>query len=640
MTAVVDDDFAGFVAARWPEVEAVALLATLDADAARDLTTAAFADLRAGWSDALASGAPTAAVRRALLVRLPAGEPGSVEPVGPVAAGPDPADLVTGAVRSGVDDEVARALLTALTREDPVVRAALAADAVWLVSPAELAALLGRDGVALEAATAAARDRVRRAHAEGRRAAGLAPDDGRADADLTELLRTAADSRPGPPDPAALVAERVRGTRRRSLLVGGGAAALAGGAVWWALGGSTARTPAAPVRSALPTVAAPTPTGPDSPVWTLTTNWPARGLLGNDLGIDARVRREAPGSTVVYAGDVDDVRVVVALSPGRDARRRPVVTVWAGSVGAPAEQLTPVEYGPDSFSGILELVALGLPHPTGATLLVLAPPRATGADFAPVVHPTKAGSAERTFLPVRLRDGVGALHLDAPWGVAARVRSGGYDGPVPAPTGWAYHRPAGQDLVESLPRYVASATGVPRRSLRTRLVVDSDTAGGVLDPTSQYARSDGRVRLGTTTTPDGAVVRQLEVVDRTPQGTSSLTLSPVVVPARERSAPVVVPLAGAPPDVARYLVVVPGGGADVQLVPRRGASGPRSPRVPLRGDVVVVPVDRGDGSGRWRLIVRDARGRTTFDGVPPVGRDLLDPQDPPSWLGITPDTSG
>ncbi|MBD3785096.1 MAG: SigE family RNA polymerase sigma factor, partial [Micrococcales bacterium] len=70
MTRDEGDGFAEFVAARWPELEAVALVALLDAERAREVTTAALAALRGRWSGVVEEGAPTPAARRELVGRL------------------------------------------------------------------------------------------------------------------------------------------------------------------------------------------------------------------------------------------------------------------------------------------------------------------------------------------------------------------------------------------------------------------------------------------------------------------------------------------------------------------------------------------------------------------------------------------
>ena len=69
MTLTVEDDFRDFVAARWPDLEGVAFVVTLDAAAARRVTTHALATLHRSWRDALDEGRPVAQARRSVLPR-------------------------------------------------------------------------------------------------------------------------------------------------------------------------------------------------------------------------------------------------------------------------------------------------------------------------------------------------------------------------------------------------------------------------------------------------------------------------------------------------------------------------------------------------------------------------------------------
>ncbi|MGB7817170.1 MAG: hypothetical protein WBL35_00325, partial [Ornithinibacter sp.] len=69
MTLRVEDDFAEFVAARWPDLEAVALVTTLEPRQARDATSAGLARLRADWDEVLEEGAPTLRARREVVAR-------------------------------------------------------------------------------------------------------------------------------------------------------------------------------------------------------------------------------------------------------------------------------------------------------------------------------------------------------------------------------------------------------------------------------------------------------------------------------------------------------------------------------------------------------------------------------------------
>ena len=67
MTLPVEDDFREFVAARWPDLDGVALVVTLDPAAATRLTTDALATLHRHWGEALEDGLPGEQARRAVL---------------------------------------------------------------------------------------------------------------------------------------------------------------------------------------------------------------------------------------------------------------------------------------------------------------------------------------------------------------------------------------------------------------------------------------------------------------------------------------------------------------------------------------------------------------------------------------------
>ena len=627
MAPTVEEDFGGFVAARWPGLEAVALVATLDPEAAGRVTAAALAALRTRWAATLEAGAPTATARRALLERL---DPGRRRPRSP-EHDDLPADDRAAALRSLVadtDSSVPAALLDALVDAGPLARAALAAEVVWEL-PADEVASLTADPAVTAAAVAQARPRVLAAHREARAADGLAPADHRVADDLADLVERLGAAQPAPPDPAGLVSERARRIRRRTVLTGGGVALGVGAAGWAALSrngsGASAADPPSP--------AVPTTAGPTDPAWSTTVRWPPRGALAGDVGI--RALAAAAAVRLLYADDVEDLRVVVAASFADQRPASTSVRAWVGAAGSPAERLTEVTFAFDAILGVEDVVALAVPRGAGAVLVLLTRPTVGTADVSLTVHPTAAGSLERTFRQLRLSDGVGALLLDARCGVAARLRCADYDGTVLAPAAWQVSL-GGEDPVESLAAYVASATGVPRERLVARAVVDSITNGSVIDPTALSATGgDGQVVLSSTTTPDGGVVRSLWVTDDGRARTSSALLSPVAVPADAEDAPAVMELAGTPPRTGRFLVVVPGGGATCQLLATSPNAYPVSKVVPMKGRTAVVPVINAADAAAFRLVVKDARGRTTYDAVPPTGRDLLGlGEDGTGWLGL------
>ena len=184
---------------------------------------------------------------------------------------------------------------------------------------------------------------------------------------------------------------------------------------------------------------------------------------------------------------------------------------------------------------------------------------------------------------------------------------------------------------------VASSTGVPVEDLRGAVLVDSPTDGSVLDPSAVSATGgDGRAVLTTVRLPGGAVVRGLDVRDDgRAGGTTFLGTSPVVLPARFARAPALLRLDDSANRIGRFLVVVPGGGATCQLLATSPNAYPVSKVVPMKRSTAVVPVVNADDASAFRLLVKDAGGRTTYDDVPPTGRDLAGDDEGTGWLGLS-----
>ncbi len=627
MTLTVEEDFGGFVGARWPDLEAVALVATLDPEAAREATAAALADLRSRWATTLEEGAPTTAARRALLDALRPGRAPRAGSGPPPAGAPAPLHAVVADPTSTVPG----ALLDALAGLPVPVRAMLAAGPVWEVTDGELLGLVGPDGPTA-ADLDAGRAHLVAAHRDARAADGLSPADDLLDDDLADLVHRLAAVQPEPPDPAGLVVERARRVRRRALVTGGGALLVAGAAGWAVLGRTGGRgEPASPA----PSSAAATTAGPDDPAWATSSRWPARGALAGDLGVQALVARGGPGTRLLWADDVADLRVVVAATFAEDRPDSTAVRAWTGPPGTAAERLTEVVLGFDAILGVEDVVALGLDRPGGAVLVALTRPTERSAAFSPVVRPTAAGSVERTYTMLALADGVGTLLVPERWGIAGRVRVADYDGVPVAPRTWGSGGPdpGGGDPMADLMAAVASSTGIPVEDLRGAVLVDSPTDGSVLDPSAVSATGgDGRAVLTSVRLPGGAVVRGLDV---RAGGTSFLGTSPVVLPARFARAPALLRLDDSANRTGRFLVVVPGGGATCQLLATSPNAYPVSKVVPMKRSTAVVPVVNADDASAFRLVVKDAGGRTTYDDVPPTGHDLADADEGTGWLGLS-----
>ncbi|QIM21966.1 hypothetical protein G7075_13875 [Phycicoccus sp. HDW14] len=614
MTVSAQEDFGGFVAARWPDLEAVALVTTLDPAAAREATTAALATLHPRWASTLEEGAPTTAARVALLARLlPARRSRGTDrtdrtdrevPAAPAAA----------ALESAVTDPhdaVPAALLRALAAEEPLVRCALAAEVVWECPPAETGRLLAGAGSerAVEPAVAAARERLVTAHRAARAEDDLSPADHRLEGDLEDLVHRLVALQPEPPDAGSLVGQRARSVRRRALVTGGGVLAAAGVATWWGL---AAREEAPPARRP---VAVPTTAGPDDAAWRSTSRWPARGALATDLGIQALVARAAPGARLLYADDVHDVRCVLAktLTPD-DVGDGTQLRMWAGSVGAPAEQLTEVVVGFGIYT-VPDVVAVGVPHPTEAALLVLSQPTVEVAQYSLLARPTRGGLVSRTWRDVRLTDGVGSALLAAPTGPAARVRCGDYDGPLPVPESWNVFDGTDDDLLAPT---VADITGYRADQLRERRVVSRMPARVTLP---QLGAGRVTVTLAVVHTPDGGVVRSLRLATGDAAGSGYTSFGPFVVPADRAEAPYAVRVDDYSSGRATWVVTAPPGAATVQLRTDDGSDRPLARPVPVTGHAVVVGTTDLNSA---RVLVRDGRGRVLWNDAPVEGRFAYD----------------
>ncbi|QIM21967.1 hypothetical protein G7075_13880 [Phycicoccus sp. HDW14] len=645
MTLTVEEDFDGFVAARWPDLEAVAVVATLDAPAAREATATALASLRTRWAATLEEGSPTASARRALLEAVrPRSRPRRSGPDGTSDRSSDrssdgssdtPAEPVAPAVLHDLvadpGSSVPGALLDALAGLPVPVRGLLAAGPLWEATDGELLGLVGPDGPS-PAELDDGRSRLLHAHRGARAADGLAVADHLLEHDLADLVHRLATVSPEPPDPAGLVVERVRRLRRRTLVLGGGAV-LAAGAVGWAV----LERAGGPAVTAPRPSAGPTTPGPDDPAWARSSRWAPRGGLARDLGIQALIART--GARLLWADDLADLRVVLAATLGDDRPDSTVVRAWTGPPGTPGERLVEAGLAYDAVLGVEDVVAVGLDRPGGAVLVVLTRPTEGSASFSPVVRPTPAGSVEREFTTLGLANGVGTMLLPARWGAAARLRCADYDGAPLAARTW---EPGGVELgtgdpLADLMATVASSTGIRVGDLRGDVLVDSPTDGSVLDPTAVSATGgDGRAVLTRVRTPAGAVVRRLDVRDDGRSGASTfLVSSTAVVPAELAGEPAVLRLDDSPEGTGRFLVVVPGGGATCRLVATGRGRSPASEaaRMKRRTAVVSVP-DVERTSDGLRLVVQDAAGRTTYDDVPPDGRDLAGYDDGTGWLGL------
>ncbi|MBT9273883.1 hypothetical protein KMZ32_07340 [Phycicoccus sp. MAQZ13P-2] len=620
MTQDEGDGFEGFVAARWPALEAVALAATLDPDRARAVTASTVAALHGRWSDVVEEGAPTAAARTELLARMRTlGEAGGT--------------AVPERLRDGVrdpsapDDPVPGALLAALAHEPVPVRAALAAGPLWELTDEEVDRLvpnrggLGRAGLgrargADDDTLAAARHRLLEGHRGALAAAGAAPADHRLDIDLADLLDRLAATLPDPPDPADLVRARERGVRRRSLVVVGALAVAGVGVGGWAVA-SRPTTPDPVARGPRP---APSTAGPDDPAWGSVDRWPPRGALARDPGVQAMLASDAEGARLLFAGDVEDRWLVVSTDPSVDADNGFVVRAWGGPAGTAASRLTTLQLGYSWAGDTQDAVGLAVQSGRRFVLLALTRPGVREGRYSLVVRPTPGGRVDRTWTSFAVRDGVATTVLPRSPGPAARLQLGALDGPFP-------REMTDDDMVvgpggftESTVVELAAAFGVPRRSLeveRTGHVLPDDSLRDVLGE-----RGAASAEVVVVRTPDGAVVRFASFRSGGAGGGSAeYGDAPLVIPASAVRAPYVTPLMGSDEHL-KYFVTAPARAATVQLRTLSGA--PLCRPTPVRGGAALPRLTTAFTGGDVRVVARAADGRVLYDDVPPPGRDVLD----------------
>ncbi len=619
MSTVVDEDFTAFVDARWPDLEAVARVVVLDPERARSATTAALADLATRWRRTVEEGRPGEEARRALLTAaLAAARPERTGPARPAAPSVAPAVPWED---DEAPDEVVLAVLDALAAAEPLDRALVAAHVVWELRSHEVAHLLGRPHGELAGREAALLARVSAVRAEARARAGLETGgdwrgrDGDLEDAVTEILRGQGD----PPDPTALVVQRSGRLRRRHLVLGGVAAAtLVGAGTAFGLRDTPAPAPAGPRP----------PPGPQDPSWRRTATWSARGPLGNDPRTLALVQSKGPfGSRVLWAGDVGTLRVVIASYPATVDIDGTELTVWTGARGQDLRSLQTADLAMSGIYGIDDLVAVSLRD--GATdaatsvLVVLTTPTVPAAEVSRHIDPQPDGSVDRAWAPLPLTDGVSATVLDAPLGQALRVRTAGREQP-PASTIAPLSELEGGELTPAsltagAQRLVSTVTGLPTTRLETTVVVDQTIPGRVFSK----APGDCRVVVVRTRLPNGTIVTSAAVTDVADDGVAAVELggamlirSAAITPADRLDDPIVTRVEDLRSNVGRYLVVAPGA-ERVQLISVSPDGYPVSKVARTGGrDAVVLNLVNADLASSYRVIARDARGRTLYDDVP------------------------
>jgi hypothetical protein len=612
------DGFEDFVAVRWPDLEGVARVVTLDADVARRVTFAAVTALDHQWQADIEEGRPEFTARRCLLSTALRSVDDRARPRSEV---PPPA--ITSAARglSGEDggDSVRLALAAVIRAATPLQRAVVGARGVWGAEPDEVADLLGLPAIEVRRAAAALRAGLVAAHDAARTAVGLEPARWALDGELTSVVDQLLSGQPGPPDPAALAEHRRHTVHRRSLVAAGAAVVVTGATAWWVLPRHVASAGPSSTDAALRALPP-----PDDIRWQSISRWVPRGRLSTDarvLGLVTSHGRGA-GARVLWADDVAGTRLVLSGSPSGDTSDGVVLQAWQGRAGADPASLREVRLTTGAGGDGTAVVTLAVPTAFGSLLVLLARPTVTTASYSATVVPTAAGAVERAWTSVPLRWGVGSATWPQEPGPALRVTCGDFDGPPLAPPSpWEGRAgPTASGYATEVRRLVAEATGAPLREVHTEVVVDATSGRGALDePPSSPRDGEGRVRVLRTTTA-GALIRSARLV----AGTNTFDVEPPVVLAAGTPAddPIVLEVDEVRPGVSRFLVIAPGA-SRVQLIstsPKRIASA----MTPAPQGVAIVTAAFGAEAAGLHLAREDPHGHVVRTGLPRAGRDLLD----------------
>ncbi|MGG5260253.1 hypothetical protein [Phycicoccus avicenniae] len=613
MTTARSDGFDDFVAARWEQLESVALVATLDPARARGITTDALVAVGGRWGDLVEDGRPGEAARRDLLERLVGGRarghdgtPGTtVSPAVLEAAAGDP-----------VHEALVEALVEALADLDEPVRALLAAEAVWGVDAGALlrqaTGLRPTERTRIATSTAAAREHLRETHRAALVREGHRPDTRELEPELRALAENLCAATGPAPHPDVLVASSTARVRRRVLVGGGGGALAVAALAWWGVSADPTTGPPSTPR------ATPTPAGPSAAAWASTRTWDARGRLARDVGVQALVARAGrPGGRLLFADDVEGLRLVVATWAQPGDAQGTSLQVWSAPAGTAAQGLAELEL---AFGGVYEVddvVAVGVPRPDGALLFFASRPTVALAQYSAYARPTRGGLVSRVWRDVPMTDGVGWAVVDHPGGPALRGRCRAYDGPVPGPMEWS---PGSRGFApDEVRASVSAATGFPL----SRLAVRVDR--GVVPPDVRVLPSGAaelELRLITVTTPDGGVVRTPVFGEQGDDSQVVTAQETVIVPADRARTPVLVRVDDRSSSRARFMVLAPDGGGSVRLTAPTGAG--LSPRVPLQERTAVVTVAEDALLGGFDVVVEDAAGRSVSRTPVLSGRSLYD----------------
>ncbi|GAA2167745.1 hypothetical protein [Pedococcus bigeumensis] len=365
--------------------------------------------------------------------------------------------------------------------------------------------------------------------------------------------------------------------------------------------------------------------GPQDPRWASVYTWPTRGSLADDADFLRSFREVMGNGAVVFAGDIEGDRVVVAWSRAEDGTE--TAKVWAGDRGAAATTLQSVSSASQSDSSAI--IVRRDPTPS-AWMLVLARAGVRTAEVSPSAVLALDGTVSRTWQTVKLEDGAAVVDLhDAPISLT-RVRVGRFDGgmylparlgPVQTttPDGFCGNC-TGQDFLDHAQAGtsdgVANIFGVDPGTVTTTTLVNSAVDSSVLAVTGlgdeKRSGTTGRIYVGLTRLPGGQVVRTVNLGVEQKEGGGASTGLEEGVPldaATAEQRPVV--LHGSKPGsgVTRYQVFAPGA-ARVQLVSDVPSLYPTSGKVAVvDGSAVLSTPSWADGTATpYRVATFDAAG--------------------------------
>lgn len=617
------EDFEEFVAARWPELHAVATITTADAVHATTATATALATLQGRWAELTSSGAPTGAARTAVLTAaLRAARRTTPRP----PPGPTDTQGVDTVQASATEPAVRAAMTAALAGAPATARAALAVDLFWGEDDTTVAACARRDPATVHRDHAALLTQLAAAHA-----AALGRDEAELvwalPAAIADTLTHLADSAPTANPLTEVRAARARATRSRALRAGAVAVALAaaGAAV-------LAWTSPEPV----PTLPA------DSPAWAVVSSWTPRGPLVGDSDVAALAATAAatdPGAHLLYAGPVGDTTVVLMTATGdtgpdpamvpdgglgerSNPTRNVELKMWTAPAGADPATLTATPIpGNDSHAAPVaaDTVAVSIPQraPAGGhAVLVMTPPTVTEGSATTGARAQPDGTFRPLVQALKLRGGV-ATFSEAPR-IPALLEVNRYNGLPAGATyadNWLPARGEPDELAAAQARLLAAAGGYTPDTLTS---VTADAMFEMSDPEFDIPGNDPvpvQVAVVTTATPDGGWVRTSRWATTDPNSSGAVMEELVALPADDHTYAL---LPVGDPSHPAYIALA-GQAATAQLVTTDGKV---RDTAPVKDGMALLGTTLNPATTTFKLRLLAPDGRTLYDQVPPTGNSL------------------